>query len=171
MLNIYYIGGSDERIVQALKTKRPQIIEAVRRRLDIVDAKLQRKIQRDKLEGQVLHHRTGKLINSIRVIPAEVSGSRVTGMVEGAGGPAWYGAIHEQMPGTEYASPRAFDIVPRSKKALAFLMNGKQVIVRRVHHPAPKERSFMRSSIAEMQEQIFAEIEAAITDVTQESGG
>lgn len=166
MLRVFYIGGSDQKTIDVLRKKLPQVMEAIRKRLDIIDAKLQRKIQAEKLEGQVLHHRSGKLINSIRMIPAEISGSRVIGLVEGAGGPAWYGAIHEQMPGTSFASPHAYDIVPVNKKALAFLLNGKQVIVRRVHHPAAKERSFMRTAFAEMQTQIVAELQQAITSVT-----
>lgn len=168
MLRIFYLGESDAKTVQAIKSRLPAIMEAVRRRLDVVDAKLQRKIQREKLEGQVLHHRSGKLVNSIRMIPAEISGSRITGRVEGAGGPAWYGAIHEQMPGSEFTSPRAYEIVPTTKKALSFMLNGKRIIVKRVKHPAAKERSFMRSAYAEMEGQIAEELQAAIDEVIDE---
>jgi hypothetical protein len=161
MLKVFYIGGSDEKVMEVLGKRLPQIAEAIRRRLDIVHAKLQQRIQRDKLQGQVLHQRTGKLINSIRMIPAEISGNRVTGMVEGAGGPAWYGAVHE------FGTTRAFDIVPVNKKALSFLLDGKRVIVKRVHHPPFKERSFMRTALAEMEPQIVAELQAEVAKVVQ----
>lgn len=159
MLRIFFQNDSANRLNATLRGLVPRITEAIRKRLDEIDAKLQRKIQTEKLQGQVLHHRTGKLINSIRMIPAKVAGSKVAGYVEGGGGPAWYGKIHE------YGTDRAYEIVPVNKKALAFMLNGKQVFAKKVLHPSFAEKSFMRSSLDEMREQIHTELQEAVNEV------
>jgi hypothetical protein len=56
---------------------------------------------------------------------------------------------------------------PRQKaKALAFAIGGKQVFAARVNLPAiaMPERSYMRSSLAEMAGQIAEELTATVTD-------
>ncbi len=161
MLRIFFQNDSANRLNATIRGLLPKITEAIRKRLDELDAKLQRKIQTEKLSGQVLHHRTGKLINSIRMIPAKVAGPKVAGYVEGGGGPAWYGKIHE------YGTDRAYEIVPVNKKALAFMLNGKQVFATKVQHPAFQERSFMRSSLAEMKDQIHADLQDAVNQVVR----
>lgn len=162
MLRIFFANDSANRLTATVRGLVPRIVEAIRKRLDEVDAKLQRKIQTEKLRGgNPLHQRTGKLINSIRMIPAQVAGSKVAGYVEGAGGPAWYGRLHE------YGTDRAYEIVPVNKKALAFMLNGKQVFAKRVQHQGFPERSFMRSSLAEMQEQIKSELQEAVNEVVR----
>lgn len=163
MIRLFFAGGSDARTVESVRAKLPKILDALEVKMNELHARLQQKIQTEKLSGQVLHHRTGKLINSIRMIPAETTGAQLVGYVEGAGGPAWYGRLHETGTGNSY------EIVPVGKKALAFLVQGKQVIVRRVRHGPIQERSFMRTSLEEMQPTIVSEMQEAVARAIEET--
>ena len=182
-------GGSDQKVVAWLQLKGPKIIKAIATRLTLLMLKLQQHIVRDKLSGQVLHRRTGKLAGSIVAYPAEVSGTTLIGRVEGAGGVAWYGRVHE------YGGTHDYDIYPVNKKALAFFPQGyanveggrqvlrgmKQttnltrkskaimefsaqggIVVRSVHHPALPMRAFMRPSQYEMEPTIISELQNAV---------
>jgi hypothetical protein len=155
MLRISF-DGSDKRLEAALRTKAPTIIEALRLKLDVQMLMLQSHVQFDKLSGQVLQHRSGKLINSIREIRPTVDGTTITGAVEGGGGPAFYGKFHE------YGTDRTYEIFAKTKKSLTFMLNGKQVFVKKVLHPPIKERSFMRVSLEEMAPEIRASLQAAL---------
>jgi hypothetical protein len=57
----------------------------------------------------------------------------------------------------------AHDIVPTKAEALAFMMGGQQVFAKIVHHPGSRipERSFMRSGLFDMADEIVAGIRAA----------
>jgi hypothetical protein len=145
----FSFNNSDVRLVENLRAKGPQIIQAVTRKMDELMLWLQAKIVGEKLQGQVLQHRTGKLAASIRAIPATVEGTSVVGAVEGAGGPAFYGRFLE-----EGSAPH--EIVPVNKAALAFILNGKQVFFKRVHHPGTQAYRFMEKSQEEMRAAMFA---------------
>src|ERR1043166_2857685 len=101
MLRISF-QGSDQTLIQNLNGKRPRILLALRTKLDALDIALQAKIVGEKLSGQVLQHRSGKLPGSIRYIPATIAGLTLAGYVEGGGGPALYGRFHE------YGTDRAY---------------------------------------------------------------
>jgi hypothetical protein len=88
-------NGSDTRVAEQLEATTPRMMGALVYRLDALDTMLQSKIVAEKLQGEVLHHRTGKLSGSIRTVAAIIAGDQITGSVEGAGGPAWYGRVHE----------------------------------------------------------------------------
>lgn len=119
---------------------------------------LSNKIKFEKLTGQVLRNRSGRLRDSISPRVTE-SGNTVVGEV---GTNVAYASIHEYGGRTP-----AHDIFPRKGRALAFMMGGKQVIVKSVHHPGSvfPERSFMRTALNEMEPQIRAEFENAISEV------
>jgi hypothetical protein len=170
-------GGSDKRMVASQVARANRIVTALALKLNSLMIRLQAKIVGEKLEGQVLHHRSGKLIESIRVIPAEVKGEQLIGGVQGAGGPAWYGSLHEF--GYTYqrqASKRRIGfnakgevtkLLTRAKNVRRSVATTEEVEVRSytVHIP---ERSFMRSSQAEMQEQITDELKQAADDAAKE---
>jgi phage gpG-like protein len=143
-------NGSDQRIAVALRAKGPQIIQLLVSKMNALMLQLQAKIVGQKLQGQVLAHRTGKLSGSIRMIPATVDGSLITGAVEGAGGPAFYGRIHE-FGGT-------------------FPINRKKEISARLDNRPRKgsatfpERSFMRTSLEEMRQEIFTGLTTAMNE-------
>ena len=110
---------------------------------------------RGKLSGGVLQVRSGRLLNSIASEMRE-SQYAIYGIVASRGVP--YAAIHEYGGQT-----KPHDILPRNVQALHFFASGGEVFAKVVHHPGSKipERSYMRSSLAEMRAEIVADIQQA----------
>lgn len=185
------LNATDEKVANSLRQKGPVLIESLSKRLMWLMTKLQRKIQTEKLQGQVLNQRSGKLANSIRSEGVHAEGSAIVGSVQGAGGPAFYGAVHE------YGGKGPYEIRPTGKKALAFFPSGSSgslisksdlrkmytgplshrslkssalgkfresggVVVKSVMHPAALKRSFMASTLTEMSPEILSSLQESI---------
>lgn len=116
MINITF-NSTDKRLAAFLERKRPQIVEQLADTLDTLMLELQRRVQQ-KLSGEVLQHRSGKLLGSVVKEPVQVSSNRISGRVTAAGGPAFYGRIQEA------GGTRQYEILPKNKKALAFFGSG-----------------------------------------------
>lgn len=121
--------------------------------------KLRSHIVQDKLLGQVLNRRSGRLGQSIQQ-KVESTGSSITGTVYSAGD-VKYAAIHEfggYIP--------AHVIEAKNAQSLAFTMGGRQVFAKRVNWPGATmpERSFMRSSLADMKEEIVQKMTLAVQE-------
>jgi phage gpG-like protein len=103
----------------------------------------------DKLSGEVLQSRTGRLKDSI-VSVTEESETQVNSSVF-VGGDVPYAAIQEYGGVT-----KAHIIAAANGRALAFAMSGKQRFFRSVNHPGSviPERSYLRSSLDEMSDDI-----------------
>jgi phage gpG-like protein len=131
------LAGMPERVREALATK-----------ANMLAAELEARIQH-KLAGVVLTSRSGALARSIGTAIDDASGQVSVRIA--TSGDVKYAAIHE-FGGT--IPPH--QIVPDKAKALAFAIGGKQVFAARVNLPAVAmpERSYMRSSLAEMAEEI-----------------
>jgi phage gpG-like protein len=121
---------------------------------------LQRDIQTNALEGQVLHHRSGKLIGSIRQW-LEWGGNytgagpfTISAVVQGGGGVAPYGEIHEY--GGTFTIP--------AHMSTSRLGNPFQV---RAHSATFPERSFMRSRLHEGEPMFLSWIERAVGEGIQ----
>jgi phage gpG-like protein len=119
-------------------------------------AELEAKVQQ-KLAGGVLNARTGALARSIVTMIDESSAGVSVSIA--TSGDVKYAAIHEFggiIPPHE--------IVPDKAKALAFAIDGKQVFAARVNLPAVTmpERSYLRSSLAEMTDEIQQELTDAV---------
>jgi hypothetical protein len=84
-------------------------------------------------------HRTGTLQRSIQT---EVQGTKGEVMVEEK-----YGIWIEEGTGIYGPEGRPIEIVPTSKKALAFMIGGAPVIVKRVMSPGMKARPFFGPGI------------------------
>ncbi len=182
-------NDTDRLAIAQLNGKGNAIVQALAGKLTYLMLQLQQHIVRDKLSGQVLHHRSGKLAGSIVAYPTEAQGSQLAGKVEGAGGPAWYGQVHE------LGGRGPYDIYPVNKKALAFFPQGYSaveggrqilrgmlqtsnlrrresaiasfrgsggVVVKHVHHPPLPKRSFMVSGMEDMRPQIVSGLEQAM---------
>ena len=143
-------------VIAGLDRMPPIVARAVEQKMKVLTLDLQGYVISQKLQGQVLNHRSGALSRSIQQdVIAE--GDKVTGEVFSAGD-VKYAAIHEfggVIP--------AHDIVPNKAGALAFMMDGRQVFASVVHMPdvTMPERSFLRSSLEEKSTEIVAGIEAA----------
>ncbi|MGA8078975.1 MAG: phage virion morphogenesis protein [Xanthobacteraceae bacterium] len=122
-------------------------------------AALQAKIQQ-KLSGEVLNQKSGALARSITTTiddsSTDVSATLATSP------DIKYAAIHEyggMIP--------PHQIMPDKTKALAFLVGGKLAFAARVNLPAiaMPERSYMRSSLAEMADEIEENLSDAVAEV------
>jgi phage gpG-like protein len=111
-------------------------------------AELQAKIQQ-KLMGGVLNMKSGALLRSIGVAIEETSSGVAVRIATAPD--VKYAAIHE-FGGT--IPPH--EVLPDKGRALAFLVGGKQAFAARVEIQAVTmpERSYMRSSLAEMADDI-----------------
>jgi phage gpG-like protein len=127
------LAGMPDRVRQALASK-----------ANVLAVALEAKIQQ-KLSGGVLNSRSGALASSI-IATVDESSADISVRI-GTSGDVKYAAIQE-FGGT--IPPH--EIVPDKAKALAFAIGGKQVFAARVNLPAVTlpERSYLRSSLAEM---------------------
>jgi len=123
------------------------------RTIDQQDALLQAHIVRDKLSGQVLHRRSGRLSRSIHSAPARAEGGNVIGKV---GTNVVYAPVHE------------FGATIRAKRAkyLRFKVQGRFVSVKEVTIP---KRPFMKPSLEERRPAIAAAIRKTVVQVIHES--
>ena len=144
------LAGMPDRVRQALASK-----------ANVLAVALEAKIQQ-KLSGGVLNTRSGALASSIVATVDELS-TDVSVRI-GSSGDVKYAAIQE-FGGT--IPPH--EIVPDKAKALAFAVGGKRVFAARVNLPAVTmpERSYLRSSLAEMAEEIKEEFGAAVLEATK----
>lgn len=138
------------------------VVDAVAKKVRALTTNLQHHIVADKLQGQVLQHRSGALSRSIAQ-EVQVDGAVATGRVFSSGD-VKYAAIHEFGGQT---APH--DILPTKAQALAFMIGGEQVFAKIVHHPGSKipERSFMRSGLYDMADEIVQGIRQAAVEGTR----
>jgi phage gpG-like protein len=138
-----------------------RVRDALSGKANMLAGALQAKIQQ-KLSGPVLNQKSGALAGSI-VATIDNSSPNVSVTVA-ASGDIKYAAIHEYggvIPPHE--------IVPDKAKALAFAIGGKRVFAARVNLPAivMPERSYMRSSLAEMADEIRVGLSEAVVEAMQ----
>jgi phage gpG-like protein len=141
-------NSSDERLVAMFKKRGPAVVEAGTRAIDISMLLLQKRIH-EKLSGEVLNIRTGKLIGSVNKEETTFDGETISGSVTAAAGPARYGKIHEF--GGTFTIRRGI-LSRRAKK------NKKRLPT--ITFP---ERSFMRSSQEELRQATIERIRRAVT--------
>ncbi len=116
------------------------------------------KVRDEKLSGGVLAQRSGALAQSIAGFVTS-DGDDVVATV-GSFGDVKYAAIQEYGGKTA-----AHEIVAKNGKALAFAVGGAMRFARHVNHPGSQipERSYLRSSLEEMQDAIVAALADAVS--------
>ena len=136
---------------------------AVRAKAASLAERLRAHVVDDKLSGQVLRRKTGALAASIGA-DVTIDGDRIVARVFSSGD-VKYARIQEYGGRTP-----AHDIVPVKAKALAFL--GGTVFARVVHHPGSTipERSYLRSSLADMAGVIADELKSVVAEAVTGGG-
>lgn len=157
MLNIQLVG--DTELIARLSAMPIRMREALLVKVTALTLMLERRVKQ-KLSGEVLHVRTGALRSGIfhEVTSDALS---VQGKVA-APKDVPYAAIHEFGGQT-----KPHDIYPKNAEALRFMMGGKVVFAKVVHHPGSKipERSYMRSSLEELKTTIIQ----GLSDATRQA--
>jgi len=155
MITVELVG--DKELIASLGARGEKVKREVVKAITGDTLKLEAKIKA-KLSGDVLNVVSGNLRASIHsVLPVEQGGGLVRGTV-GQSGDVKYGRIHE------YGGKTSAHVIEAKGNALAFMWKGNQVFFKRVNHPGSvmPQRSFMRSSLREMQPVLLADVEAAV---------
>lgn len=144
-------------VINNYKDPTDHIIEQIRTTIKKLTFKLQAKIKNDKLTGQVLNVRTGRLRRSINAEFQELGDGLIQGLV-GTNVP--YAKIHEfgfngEQQVKEYMQKRKQVFGRMLKDPIQVTIRAH---VRKINLP---ERSFMRSALEELRPEIIEELQAA----------
>ena len=129
MFELKFDSALRTRLLVKLQGMSPRLTAVLGTKLRALMFMLQSKIVSEKLSGQVLHRRTGILAGSVRALPVTVAGDTISSGVASNSEPAFYGRIHE------VGGSRAYQVMATKSRALAFMMNGKQVVAKSVIRP------------------------------------
>lgn len=157
MFNVTLTG--DRELIVALESMPGSVRTFLMNAVEEQTLALHRHIKDSKLEGQVLQHRTGKLTSSIFPAGPNVEGESVVGRVASSSDVVHYAAVHEY--------GMTVEMVRRNLKRPAHLYRAKDGTQRMTGTPYTvnfKERSFMRSSLADLREQITEALKKAVMD-------
>jgi len=143
-----------------LESKTSAIQQALAAKMDFTSARIQQIIVNDKLQGQLLQHRTGKLGDSVRTTETVVTSSEIDGGVVAGGGPVDYARA------LEYGA-KAHIIQAMNAKALHFMIDGKEIFRKSVMHPGNRAYAFMRGTLDEEAQNIQAGFQEAATEAAQ----
>lgn len=154
---IKYEVVAEERVQEKLnRLGSAKVVAALHGVLQRAVFKVQGHIVQNKLNGQVLHRRTGNLGNSI----TQSVRIREDGVVEGrVGTNVFYGLIHEFGNGM-----RPFFIFPKKLGGMLAWKgaDGKMNFRPWVIHPGFPERSFIRSGLRDKEQEIHEDFVASI---------
>ena len=157
MIGFEIIGA--QRVVNMLGEMPGKVQAAAKSSLDIWAAELAGYIKSDKLSGQVLNRRSGRLSASVLPLQQQ-SGDSVSGGARGGGGVP-YAAIHEfggLIP--------AHQVVAKNAQALSFTIDGVRRFAKSVQIPDVQmpERSYMRSGFEDKAPQGIEMLRAAVRE-------
>jgi hypothetical protein len=160
MITIELVG--DRELAARLDAMPGRVRDGLARAVTRLGLALQRKVQSEKLAGQVLKVRTGSLLTSINTqiedTPARITASvGIGGTLEGKG-VSVYGRAHE------YGVGHPWLIAAKRGRALRFEIGGRTIFRRSVTHPPLPERSFLRSALAEMAPAVEAGLRTAVAE-------
>lgn len=146
-----------EAVKRQLAAKGNAIQEVLAKKINLWMLKLQAKLQGNLAAGIGLKSRKGMagLAGSIRIAQEAVPGPAMQAELQAAGGTTWYGKMWELTGHRE--------IVPVNKKAMHFLMNGKEVFTKRVAAQAP--RLWFGPTVKEAIPQLQADIQTGINEI------
>jgi HK97 gp10 family phage protein len=152
----------DRELIARLDAMPAKIRNALIKKVTALSLLLEAKVKGDKLSGQVLNVKTGALRRSIFSVVTSTETS-VTGKVASSGD-VKYAAIHE------FGGTINVPEITAKGKALAFMMGGKQVFFKKVaaHTVTMPERSFMRSSLKDMESQIREGLTQTVREAMRE---
>lgn len=157
MIRLIFQRSDDPQVASFMAARAEAVVASSAEEMSLLMFQLQAHVVSEHLSGRPgLNQITGTLASSIRAIPTEIRGATISGRVEGAGGPAWYGRVHEfgahiperfpvKAKALHWTSPEGFSVF--AMHAAAFDM--------------PK-RPFMSTSLAEMEDEIVTGLRESV---------
>jgi phage gpG-like protein len=151
----------DDAVADRFASLASRVYESLLAAVNASGLALQASVMQDKLSGQVLKARSGRLRDSIALTVSDDG----DGIVASLGTDVPYAAIQEYGGKT---APHV--IMPRNASVLAFQIGGRRLFARRVQHPGSvmPERSFLRSALADQADQIRDSLRAAVGEAVQQ---
>lgn len=157
MINVSLVG--DQVIAARYKALGPQLRTRLADTIYALCIKLVGHIQQDKLQGQVLHHRSGRLQRSIHANPIRTEGTKIIGEV---GTNVEYAAVHEY--GLTVTVSEHLMLV---KQAWGRPLKEPKEVTVRAHKATYPERSFLRSALKDMAPEIRHALTTAAESVME----
>lgn len=156
----------DKELIARFKKMPAAVQAALLKKVTFYALKLESYVKRNKLQGQVLSRKSGRLARAIGNRVA-YDKSSVFGFVF-ASSDVPYAGIQEYGGVTS-----AHLIMPKKARVLAFTKDGQKMFARRVMHPGSKmpERSYLRSSLREMSAEISLGLKEAVVQSVQDTKG
>ena len=151
MITAKLVGS--EKLVRRVEFMPQRLHDELKRYIKAFTLQLTAKVKADKLSGQVLNVRTGRLRRSIHPEVIESPG-RITGIV---GTNVVYAGRHE-FGGTVQVKEHLRTI----KQAWGRPLKEPKTITVKAHNVNVKERSFLRSSLKEMEDQFYQGVDSAV---------
>jgi phage gpG-like protein len=148
MISLQQVGA--EQVVIFLKGTPEKLQGGMQRAFARIAIRLQQYIVQQKLSGQVLHHKSGKLASSV-IQRVETTEGRIAAIVQAGGLAVSYAGVHEY--GGTFQIP----------EHLSVSRSGKQFTVH-AHSATYPERSYMRTSLDENTDMFLEEVSKAIGD-------
>lgn len=153
MIDINVKVTGDVAVVARLEGKYPlEALSRLRRVVHAAGLLIERKVKLEKLNGQILRRRTGRLARSINTRVTDTA----TSSTATVGTNVKYGVIWE------LTGSKAFRIMPVNKKALFW--KGAAYPVASVLRPAQAARPFLRPALEESRPTIRAMIDRAMKE-------
>lgn len=192
-MSVYSFTVKSEGLVEHLAGKEGRLSAAILERMDILGIQLLERVQ-GKLSGEVLQRQTGALLGDVQLwaanyvaqvcgvavgIPDEAP-SWLVGMVHEYGGKSFYDiypleAIYNAagLTGHGRLSPHSAEDSPalaEGRLPHTLRWEGPEGVVFAMHvwHPPAKERSYLRSSLAEMEEDAVGELRNVLIEVMKQ---
>jgi hypothetical protein len=128
-------------------------------RINMVNIMLADRI-RGNLSGEVLKTGSGRLLGTVKQIPAGLRGSvLISGGVTAGGPEAPYGIFFEE------GGRGFYKIVPVEARVLAFMHEGEKIFARAVNHPPTPFKPWFGPPVAEAQIDMALQLKQAMSEV------
>lgn len=166
MISGYLVG--DRQLVAQLGALPKAIQDNIAKTVDMLGLRLIANVVTQKLSGQVLKRRTGRLAASIARGGAQTRSKfeqTSTTAIAYVGTNVTYGRTWEYG-----AHVPAYEIRPKNGQALHFFSHGAEIFAKVVHMPARdiKARPYLAPALQEMKPQIIAEIQRTLTQTVKD---
>ncbi len=170
IVNVTITGG--KQLLSRVKGLPEAINEALRLKVKMLALKLEALVKTGKLNGQVLNRITGALARSIHHEVMD-KGAVVIGRIFSSGD-VKYAGIHEYGGTINHPGGTAYILSPKKAQLMMFVSNKNATgdMPRTKPHPIKMpERSFMRSSLTQMSEEISLGMKKSVVSAIQKRIG